>query len=83
MTRPGQKIAFAFAGGGSRGAIQVGMLDVLLSARVQPDFVVGASVGAKNAAYWRKLAQDVVRIRRAQKLASLFTRAPVRRAPWH
>ncbi len=50
MTRTGQKTAFAFAGGGSLGAIQVGMLRVLLSAGVQPDFVVGASVGAMNAA---------------------------------
>ncbi|MGH6821421.1 MAG: patatin-like phospholipase family protein, partial [Methylocella sp.] len=52
MTRAGQKTAFAFAGGGSLGAIQVGMLRVLLSAGVQPDFVVGASVGAINAAYF-------------------------------
>ena len=52
MNWSGQKIAFAFAGGGSLGAIQVGMLGVLLSAGVQPDFVVGASVGAINAAYF-------------------------------
>ena len=52
MNWSGQKTAFAFAGGGSLGAIQVGMLGVLLSAGVQPDFVVGASVGAINAAYF-------------------------------
>jgi acyl transferase domain-containing protein len=52
MTRTGQKTAFAFAGGGSLGAIQVGMLRGLLSAGVQPDFVVGASAGAINAAYF-------------------------------
>ena len=52
MTRTGQKTAFVFAGGGSLGAIQVGMLRVLLSAGVQPDFVVGTSVGAMNAAYF-------------------------------
>ncbi|MGQ0443668.1 MAG: patatin-like phospholipase family protein [Beijerinckiaceae bacterium] len=52
MTRTGQKTAFAFAGGGSLGAIQVGMLRVLVSEGVQPDFVVGASVGAMNAAYF-------------------------------
>ncbi|MGH6848323.1 MAG: patatin-like phospholipase family protein, partial [Methylocella sp.] len=46
MTRSGYKTAFAFAGGGSLGAIQVGMLRVLVSEGVQPDFVVGASVGA-------------------------------------
>ena len=52
MTRTGQKTAFVFAGGGSLGAIQVGMLRVLVSEGVQPDFVVGASVGAINAAYF-------------------------------
>src|SRR5262249_48682546 len=39
-------------GGGSLGAIRVGMLRVLLSSGVQPDFVVGASVGALNAGYF-------------------------------
>jgi Patatin-like phospholipase len=52
MTRTGQKTAFVFAGGGRLGAIQVGMLGVLISAGVQPDFVVGVSVGAMNAAYF-------------------------------
>jgi NTE family protein len=52
MVQAGRKTAFVFAGGGSLGAIQVGMLHVLLSAGVQPDFVVGSSVGAINAAYF-------------------------------
>jgi NTE family protein len=47
-----QKTAFVFAGGGSLGAIQVGMLQVLLSAGLQPDFVIGTSVGAINAGYF-------------------------------
>lgn len=38
------------AGGGSLGAVQVGMLKALSRARIAPDFVVGASVGAINAA---------------------------------
>src|ERR1700737_3800911 len=46
------KTAFVFAGGGSLGAIQVGMLSSLLAAGVTPDFVVGASVGAINAGYF-------------------------------
>jgi NTE family protein len=45
------KTAFVFSGGGSLGAIQVGMMRVLLASGVCPDFVVGASVGAINAAY--------------------------------
>lgn len=46
------KTALVFAGGGSLGAIQVGMLRVLLAAGVTPDLLVGASVGAINAAYF-------------------------------
>lgn len=41
--------AFVLAGGGSLGAVQVGMLKALAAAGVVPDFVVGASVGALNA----------------------------------
>src|SRR5215471_15712795 len=46
------KTAFVFAGGGSLGAIQVGMLRTLLARGVRPDFVVGSSVGAINASYF-------------------------------
>ena len=42
--------AFVFAGGGSLGAVQVGMLKALARAGIAPDFVVGASVGAINGA---------------------------------
>ncbi len=52
MAQIGGKTAFVFAGGGSLGAIQVGMLRALLAADVRPDFVVGASVGALNASYF-------------------------------
>jgi NTE family protein len=52
MAQIGGKTAFVFAGGGSLGAIQVGMLRTLLAAGVRPDFVVGASVGAINAGYF-------------------------------
>lgn len=44
--------AFVLAGGGSLGAIQVGMLRALLEAGVTPDFIVGSSVGALNACYF-------------------------------
>lgn len=49
MFKPGGKTAFVLAGGGSLGAIQVGMLDELVRAGVVPDFIVGSSVGALNA----------------------------------
>lgn len=43
--------AFVLAGGGSFGAVQVGMLRELLARDVVPDLVVGSSVGAINGAY--------------------------------
>ena len=46
------RIAFVFAGGGSLGAVQVGMLRALVAHGVLPDLVVGSSVGAINAAYF-------------------------------
>jgi NTE family protein len=52
MARIDGKTAFVFTGGGSLGAIQVGMLRVLLASGVRPDFVVGSSVGAINASHF-------------------------------
>ena len=53
VTRSGQaKTAFVFAGGGSFGSIQVGMLRSLAAHGVTADMVVGSSVGAMNAAYY-------------------------------
>jgi NTE family protein len=52
MTGTAGRTAFVFAGGGSLGAIQVGMLRTLLSHGLRPDFVVGSSVGAINASYF-------------------------------
>lgn len=46
------KTAWVFAGGGSLGAVQVGMLKALVRHKVLPDLVVGASVGAINGAYF-------------------------------
>jgi NTE family protein len=43
--------AFVLAGGGSFGAVQVGMLRELLARGIGPDLVVGSSVGALNGAY--------------------------------
>jgi NTE family protein len=46
------RIAFVFAGGGSFGAIHVGMLHSLASRGIAADMVVGSSVGALNGAYY-------------------------------
>ncbi|MEO7429097.1 MAG: patatin-like phospholipase family protein [Acidimicrobiales bacterium] len=44
------KTAFVLGGGGNLGAIQVGMLRALISRGIEPDLIVGSSVGALNAA---------------------------------
>lgn len=44
--------AFVLAGGSSLGALQVGMLKVLVGRGWRADFVVGSSVGAINAVYY-------------------------------
>lgn len=66
--------AFVFAGGGSLGSIQVGMLQALIETGLTPDLVVGSSVGALNAAHFAgapnrdgvsKLAEIWMGLRRA------------------
>jgi NTE family protein len=52
MPDAAQMTAFVFAGGGSLGAVQVGMLRELIHAGVSADLVVGSYVGAMNAAYF-------------------------------
>lgn len=46
------KTALVLAGGGSYGAVQVGMLRALCVHGIQPDFVAGSSVGAINGAFY-------------------------------
>lgn len=43
--------AFVLSGGGSLGAVQVGMLEALAHHGIRPDMLIGASAGALNAAY--------------------------------
>jgi NTE family protein len=43
--------AFVLSGGGSLGAVQVGMMQALTANGVTPDFLVGTSAGAVNAAF--------------------------------
>ena len=45
------RIAFVLSGGGSLGAVQVGMLQALTEAGIRPDLLIGTSVGAVNAAW--------------------------------
>lgn len=43
--------AFVLSGGGSLGAVQVGMLQALTERDIHPDMLIGTSAGAINAAY--------------------------------
>ena len=52
QSHPSAKTAFVLAGGGSFGAVQVGMLRGLLAHGLKADMVVGSSVGAINGAYF-------------------------------
>jgi NTE family protein len=47
---PGGRVAFVLSGGGNLGALQVGMLRALLEHGIEPDLVLGCSVGAINGA---------------------------------
>ena len=47
-----EKTAWVLAGGGSLGAVQVGMMKALVASGQRPDLLVGASVGAINCAYF-------------------------------
>ncbi|MCC2101874.1 MAG: patatin-like phospholipase family protein, partial [Hyphomicrobiales bacterium] len=74
MTRA--STGFVFAGGGSLGAVQVGMLRALLEAGVRPDFVVGASAGAINAAYFAG-APDLDGVARLERIWSGLKRVDI------
>jgi NTE family protein len=74
--------AFVLAGGGSLGAVQVGMLKALARSNILPDLVIGASVGAINAAYFATApsAEGVARLERTWlglRSADVFPLSPV------
>lgn len=62
--------AVVLSGGGSLGAVQVGVLRALFESGVRPDLLVGCSVGALNAAF---LAVDPTQAR-AQELEQVWRR---------
>lgn len=70
------RTAFVLAGGGSLGAIQVGMLLALTEAGLRPDFVIGSSVGALNAAHFAG-APDLAGVERLAQIWCGLRRADV------
>lgn len=75
MARAG-KTAFVLAGGGSLGAVQVGMLHALVEAGERPDFLVGSSAGALNAA-WFAGAPDLAGVERLADIWAGLHRADI------
>jgi NTE family protein len=71
-----QRTAFVFAGGGSLGAVQVGMLRSLTAHGLKPDMVVGSSVGATNSAYYAG-ASTVEGVERLEKIWRALRRRDV------
>src|SRR6185437_157488 len=73
--------AFVFAGGGSFGAVQAGMLRGLVAHGVRPDFVVGSSAGAINCAYFAG-APDAAGVERLDALWRGLRRSEVFPITW-
>ena len=76
--------AFVLSGGGSLGAVQVGMLQVLAERDVRPDLLIGTSAGAINAAYvaghgaGRRALEDLATTWRGLRRQDVFPFDPVR-----
>ena len=76
--------AFVLSGGGSLGAVQVGMLQTLADRGMAPDLLVGASAGALNAAYvaghgfTHAALEDLANIWRGLRRQDVFGFAPHR-----
>ncbi len=75
-------IAFVLSGGGSLGAVQVGMLEALADDGVRPDLLVGTSVGALNAAWiashpWPQAGEGLARLWRSLRRDDIFPARPV------
>jgi NTE family protein len=77
------RTAFVLAGGGSLGAVEVGMLRVLAAHGLRADLVIGASVGAINAAYYAANptpagVAELTRIWAGLRTRDVFPISPVR-----
>jgi NTE family protein len=67
--------AFVLSGGGSLGAVQVGMLAEILAAGERPDLIVGTSAGALNGAFFAQEPSAAAVERMAVLWSRISTRA--------
>ncbi|MEX1368446.1 MAG: patatin-like phospholipase family protein, partial [Nannocystaceae bacterium] len=63
------KVAFALSGGGSLGAVQVGMIRALYERGITPDLVIGTSAGAINASF---IASHPATVATAEQLTEIW-----------
>ena len=81
-SREPHRDVFVLSGGANRGAVQVGMMDVLIEHGIVPDALVGTSVGALNAAFMGlRPDRDRVRELRARWMQMTTQRHLPRRHP--
>ena len=72
------RTAFVLSGGASLGALHVGMLEALYERGITPDFLVGTSVGALNAAFVAsrpqspQTARELARVWRSLRREDVF-----------
>src|SRR4051812_3233863 len=77
-------VAFVLSGGGSLGAVQVGMLQALAERSVIPDLLVGTSAGALNTAFLaagsftQRRVNDLAGVWKAVRRRDVFPIEPVR-----
>lgn len=67
----GRRVAFVLSGGGSIGAVQVGMVHALYERGIAPDFMVASSAGALNGAF---LASRPTTVATAEQFAEIWAR---------
>ncbi len=75
-------IGFVLTGGASLGAVQVGMLQALARRGIRPDFLIGSSAGALNAAFlagkeWPAGAAELERIWLGLSRRDVFPMGPL------
>ncbi len=79
LRRKPRRTAFVLSGGGNLGALQVGMVRALFERRIEPDLILGCSVGALNGS---AIAADpsLVMVGRLQEMGVPLTHQEVRMA---
>src|ERR1051325_6401332 len=73
-----QQIVLVFQGGGALGAYQAGVYQALHEADIEPDWIIGTSIGAINAA----LIAGNAPARRLECLEEFWSRM-AHKSPWH